>query len=151
MHRATSAFKRSGRPEGAEAIFGALGMLPDALRTAAARMVGSARVYNLTVSNIPGPRFPLYVLGSELLEAYPVVPLAENHALSIGMFGYRDHMHFGLYADPDALPDVTRLPAALNAALLALSEQPARLRPGRYAAEVLRSTKLGPARGGALD
>ena len=98
-----------------------LGMLPDPLRTGAARMVGSKRVYNLTVSNIPGPRFPLYVLGSELLEAYPVVPIAEDHALSIGMFSYRDHMHFGLYADPDALPDVRGLPDALNAAVLALS------------------------------
>ncbi len=120
VHRATSAFKRSGRPEGAEAIFGALGMLPDPLRTGAARMVGSKRVYNLTVSNIPGPRFPLYVLGAELLEAYPVVPIAEDHALSIGMFSYGDHMHFGLYADPEALPDVRGLPDALNAATLAL-------------------------------
>ena len=121
VHRATSEFKRSGRPEGAETIFGALGMLPDPLRTGAARMVGSKRVYNLTVSNIPGPRFPLYVQGAELLEAYPVVPIAEDHALSIGMFSYRDHMHFGLYADPEALPDVRGLPDALNAAMLALA------------------------------
>jgi len=123
VHRATAAFKASGRPEGAEAVFGALGMLPAPLRTGAARMVGSKRVYNLTVSNIPGPRFPLYVLGAPLLEAYPVVPIAEDHALSIGMFSYEQHMHFGLYADPEALPDVQGLPAALNAAVLALVRQ----------------------------
>jgi WS/DGAT/MGAT family acyltransferase len=131
VNRATSAFKTSGRPEGAETVFGALGMLPDALRTGAARMVGSKRVYNLTVSNIPGPRFALYVLGAPLLEAYPVVPIAEDHALSIGMFSYQDHMHFGLYADPDALPDVRGLPDALNAAVLALT---------RYGRSLGRST-----------
>ena len=53
----------------------------------------------------PGPRFSVYMLGAELSEAYPVVPVAEGHALSIGMFSYRDHMHFGLYSDPEALPD----------------------------------------------
>ena len=141
VNRATTAFKTSGRPEGAEAVFGALGALPDVLRTAAARMVGSARVYNLTVSNIPGPRFPLYVLGAELREAYPVVPLAEDHALSIGMFGYRDHLHFGMYADPDALPDVTSLPSALSASLLALERTASRgAGRRRYSGELLRST-----------
>ena len=120
MHRATSAFKSSGRPAGAETVFGALGLLPDPLRSRAARLVGSKRVYNLTVSNIPGPRFPLYVLGAELREAYPVVPIAEDHALSIGIFSYRDQLYFGLYADPEAFPDVLGLPDALNAAMLAL-------------------------------
>ena len=97
----------------------------DAARRAArpaARAVGSKRVYNLTVSNIPGPRFPLFVLGAQLREAYPVVPIAEDHALSIGMFSYGEHMHFGLYADPEALPEVSGLPDALNAALLALTQ-----------------------------
>jgi len=120
VHRATSAFKASGRPAGAETVFDALGLLPDALRTTAARAVGSKRVYNLTVSNIPGPRVPLYVLGARLREAYPVVPIAESHALSIGIFSYAEHLHFGLYADPEALPDVASMPDALNAALLAL-------------------------------
>lgn len=145
VHRATAAFKASGKPAGAEAVFGALGMLPDALRTPAARMVGSARVYNLTVSNIPGPRFPLYVLGAEVKEAYPVVPLAEDHALSVGMFGYRDHLHFGLYADPEALPDVAALPGALSAALLALERTALRgAARRRYSGELLRSTSSAP-------
>ena len=96
---------------------GALGYLPNALKTPAARLVGSKRVYNLTVSNIPGPRFPVYMAGAVLREAYPVVPLAEGHTLSIGMFSYRDWMFFGLYADPEALPEVRRLPGALERAL----------------------------------
>ncbi len=50
------------------------------------------------------------MLGAELSEAYPVVPLGGEHALSVGMFSYRDHMFFGLYADPETLPEVGELP-----------------------------------------
>jgi diacylglycerol O-acyltransferase len=137
VRRDTAGLKSSGRAGGTGAVLSALGLLPDPLRGAAARAVGSARVYNLTVSNIPGPRFPLYMLGAELLEAYPAVPISEGHALSIGVFSHRDHLFFGLYADPEALPQVRELPAALNASLLTLarayalrstsSVQPARL------------------------
>jgi hypothetical protein len=56
-----------------------------------------------------------------LSEAYPVVPLAEQHALSIGMFSYREHMCFGLYADPQVLPEVSELPEYLNGELAALA------------------------------
>jgi diacylglycerol O-acyltransferase / wax synthase len=120
VRRATAAFKASGRAEGAGLVFSALGLLPDPLRGAAARRVGRPRVYNLTVSNIPGPRFPLYMLGAELLEAHPVVPIAEGHALAIGIFTHRDHLFWGLYADPDAFPEVTDLPAALASSLVEL-------------------------------
>jgi WS/DGAT/MGAT family acyltransferase len=116
----TAAFKRTGRTAGTEAVLGAVGRMPSAVKTRAARIAGSARVYNLTVSNVPGPRVPLYMLGAELSEAYPVVPLSDEHALSVGIFTYRDHAHFGCYADPDALPDVGLLPDALCASLLAL-------------------------------
>jgi diacylglycerol O-acyltransferase / wax synthase len=117
VHEQTAAFKSSDRPAGFEALMNGLGYLPDLLKTPAARLVGSKRIYNLTVSNIPGPRFPVYVAGARLEEAYPVVPLAEDHALSIGIFSYRHWMFFGLYADPEALPEVRRLPTALERAL----------------------------------
>ncbi len=117
VHRETSAFKRSGRPAGAETVFNALGLLPPQLRTVAARAVAAPRTYNLTISNIPGPEFPLYVLGAELIEAHPVVPIAAGHALSIGIFTYRSQVTFGLYADPQAFPQVRTLPAALDESL----------------------------------
>ena len=112
MRRETAPFKQSGRAAGTGAVLGALGLLPDPVKNRAARLASSARVFNLTVSNIPGPRFPLYMLGAELSEAYPVVPIAEEHSLSIGMFSYRDHMFFGLYADPETLPEARKLPSA---------------------------------------
>lgn len=120
VHQRTAAFKRSRRTAGTETVLSAVGRLPAPVKTRAARVAGSARVYNLTVSNVPGPRVPVYMLGAELAEAYPVVPLSDEHALSVGIFTYREHAHFGCYADPDALPDLGLLPDALCASLLAL-------------------------------
>jgi diacylglycerol O-acyltransferase / wax synthase len=121
VQAATSEFKRSGRAAGTAAVLSMLGALPPMLKDTAARLAASPRMYNLTVSNIPGPPTPVYMLGAELREAYPVVPVAEGHSLSIGMFSYRDRLFFGLYADPTALPEVGTLPSALDAAILALA------------------------------
>ncbi len=133
----TTKLKRDGRPAGAQAVLGALGMLPDPLRGVAAKAVASPRLFNLTISNVPGPDFPLYMLGAELVEAHPVVPIAQGHALSIGIFGYRGRLHFGFYADPHAFPAVQDLPEAFDAALQELLLPPgvqrrrARSRGGR--------------------
>jgi diacylglycerol O-acyltransferase / wax synthase len=143
VHRATSAFKRAGRPAGAETVFNALGLLPAPLRTVAARAVAAPRTYNLTISNIPGPDFPLYVLGAELVEAHPVVPIASGHALSIGVFTYRSQVAFGLYADPEAFPGVRALPAALDDALRELER--ALARRAQQASVRRRTTRALPA------
>ena len=121
INDATSSFKNTGRPAGTGTLLGAIGLLPDPLKDRAAQIASSARVFNLTISNIPGPRFPLYMLGAELSEAYPVVPLGAEHALSVGMFSYRDHMFFGLYADPEVLPEVGELPSLIDAEVRALA------------------------------
>jgi diacylglycerol O-acyltransferase / wax synthase len=121
VHAATVAFKRSHRPAGSHAMLSAIGMLPDPIKSLAARFAASPRAYNVTISNIPGPRDPLYMLGARLEEAYPVVPLSEDHALSVGVFGYLNHAHFGFYADPRALPDVGDLPEAISAEIRALA------------------------------
>jgi hypothetical protein len=62
--------------------------------------------FNTVVSNIPGPRQPLYVLGRRLRAAYPAVPLARGHGLSVGVLSYRDVLHVGLYADPGVIPEL---------------------------------------------
>jgi diacylglycerol O-acyltransferase len=113
IHEATRAFKESGRAAGGEVVLGAIGYLPGPLKDRAARLAASRRMYNLTVSNVPGPRVPVYLLGAELEEAYPVIPLADDHALAVGVFTYRDRVCFGCYADPEALPDAGGLPSAL--------------------------------------
>jgi diacylglycerol O-acyltransferase / wax synthase len=117
IQRLTAEFKRDGRPAGAETVLNALGMLPDPLRALAARAVASPRLFNLTISNVPGPDFPLYMLGAELIEAHPVVPIARRHALSIGIFSYLDRLHFGFYADPHSFRQARDLPQAFDSAL----------------------------------
>jgi diacylglycerol O-acyltransferase / wax synthase len=136
VQAATSEFKRSGRAAGTDAVLSMLGALPAVLKDRAARVAASPRMYNLTVSNIPGPPSPVYMLGAELREAYPVVPIADGHSLSIGMFSYLDRLFFGVYADPKALPEAETLPRALEASILALarrrrSRSPSYDRPGR--------------------
>jgi diacylglycerol O-acyltransferase / wax synthase len=114
---ATTARKRSGVPEDADTALKTLAYAPRTVQKAAALALASPRVYNLVVSNIPGPRIPMYLRGCRLDDAYPVVPLSARHALSVGMTTIGDHACFGLYADPETLPDSDALARDLDAAL----------------------------------
>jgi hypothetical protein len=95
---------------------------PTPLQAAVSRLVASPRAFNLTVSNIPGPPDVMYMCGCRLAEAYPVVPIADRHALSIGMTTVGDDACFGLYADPVALPGVNELAADIDAEIDELVE-----------------------------
>lgn len=121
VRAATDRFKRNGRPAGVGAVMGGLGLLPSGLRGAMLR-AASLNSFNLTVSSIPGPRRPLHMLGACLDEIYPVVPVTEDQALSIGMLRYHRHLHFGLHADPEALPHAARLPALIAEEVRALGD-----------------------------
>ena len=114
IHLATSERKRTGEADGAADIVRSLGYAPGPLQRLLSRLVASPRAFNLTVSNIPGPREPLYMLGCRLVEAYPVVPIAEQHALSIGFTTVGDGAYFGLYADPVSLPESDVLATAVD-------------------------------------
>jgi hypothetical protein len=73
------------------------------------RLVSSPRTFDLVVSNIPGPPEPLWMLGCPLEEAYPIVPFADRHSLSIGLTTVCDEAFLGLYVDRHALPGADRL------------------------------------------
>ena len=101
---------------GADAIANIAGFGPPTLHALGARVVGSTmsgRMYNLVITNVPGPQRPLYAAGSRMLAAYPVVPLTQNQALSIGLISYDGGVYLGLYADRDALPDLELLATCL--------------------------------------
>jgi hypothetical protein len=117
IHRATAQSKSTGEPEGSDIALRGLGHAPHTLQRLASHLVASPRSFNLVVSNIPGPPQALYMLGCELEAVYPIVPLAEGHALSIGMTTIHGQACFGLYADQQGLPDVDRLAHHLDAAL----------------------------------
>jgi WS/DGAT/MGAT family acyltransferase len=118
VRAATARFKAQERAAGGAAILNSLGAFPMPVKDAAAKVAAAPRTYNLTVSNVPGPRMQVWLRGCALREAVPVIPLADGHALSIGIFSYADRITFGAYADPHALPQVGDLPVALCAAVL---------------------------------
>ena len=102
---------------GADAIANIAGFGPPTLHALGARVVGSSvssRLYNLVITNVPGPQRPLFAAGSQMLAAYPCVPLTQNQALSIGLISYDGGVYFGLYADRDALPDLDLLASCLE-------------------------------------
>lgn len=109
--------KDAGEPEGAQALLDALEYAPRTIQNVASHAAASARAFNLVVSNIPGPPVPLYMLGCELEEVYPVVPLADGHAVSIGLTTVNGQAFFGVYADSDALPDADELAGAIGEAV----------------------------------
>ena len=109
--------KSSGRVAGTEILLRSVGSLPEPLKRRAAKLAASPRLYNLTVSNVPGPRIPLYAAGARVRSIYPVIPIPEEHALSLGVLSYDGGLHFAAYADPVALPDAARLPVMIEESL----------------------------------
>jgi diacylglycerol O-acyltransferase / wax synthase len=117
VSQAMDGLKESKQALGAEVISGVQNFAPPTLLAQASRLNFSTRLFNLIVTNIPGPQFPLYVLGREMLEAYPVAFLPENHALDIAIMSYNGQMNFGLLGDFDALPDIGEISASISGEL----------------------------------
>jgi diacylglycerol O-acyltransferase / wax synthase len=122
VSHAMDGLKESKQALGAEAIAGAQNFAPPTILAQASRLNFSTRLFNLIVTNVPGPQFPLYVLGREMLAAYPVAFLPENHALAIAIMSYNGQMNFGLLGDYDALPDVNTLGDSIATELANLVE-----------------------------
>ena len=85
------------------------GFAPPTILSQAARLQARQPFFNLVVTNVPGPQFPLYLLGRRLLVLYPVVPLAQRQALGIAVMSYDGHLGFGLLGDYDALPELDEI------------------------------------------
>ncbi|HWB69004.1 MAG TPA: wax ester/triacylglycerol synthase family O-acyltransferase [Solirubrobacterales bacterium] len=107
---AMDALKVSKQPYGAEAIWGLndwfRDFAPPVLLGPTAAINFSTRLFNLLVTNFPGPQFPFYVLGRELTGVFPVGFLARRHALSVAIISYNGAINFGLLADRDAVADL---------------------------------------------
>jgi WS/DGAT/MGAT family acyltransferase len=87
-----------------------------------ARLVSRVRPYNLIVTNVPGPQFPLYVLGAPLLEMFPFLPLFDHQGLGVAALSYAGRVGWGLVGDWELTPDLGRLTAALDASFEELRE-----------------------------
>ncbi len=123
VREAMQGLKESKQALGAEVIAGLEDFAPPTLLAQASRLNFSTRLFNVIVTNVPGPQFPLYLLGRELQELIPIAFLPENHALAIAIMSYNGRLDFGLLADYDAMPDLDDLALYLEDSLVELLEQ----------------------------
>ncbi len=122
LHHVTHAMRAhtaSGQSVGADTLVRIGGFAPPTLHALGARAASgiSKRIFNLVVTNVPGPQFPLYAAGARMLEMFPVVPLAMGQALAIGLTSYDGGVFYGFNGDRDAMPDIATLAAMVTDAL----------------------------------
>ena len=142
VRHAMDGLKESKQALGAEAIAGAQNFAPPTILAQASRLNFSTRLFNLIVTNVPGPQFPLYVLGRRMERVFPVAFLPENHALAVAIMSYDGEMNFGLLGDFDALPDLESIGNSIASELATLVE----IARGREAQETQSSNGADPAK-----
>jgi len=114
--------KQSKQAVGATLLTELTDFAPPTIAGQAARLQSRQRFFNLVVTNIPGPQFPLYLLGRELEALVPMVPLAKRQAVCFGIMSYNGQVHFGLIGDYDAMADLDVLAGDLERSLAEISE-----------------------------
>ena len=140
VRRSMDGLKESKQALGAEVISRFNDFAPPTLLAQASRLNFSTRLFNLIVTNVPGPQIPLYVLGRELQDVFPVAFLPENHALAIAIISYNGGMDVGLLGDYDAMEDIETLASGISESLADLLA----------AAESVQATQAGMAAGADL-
>ncbi|UJA20169.1 wax ester/triacylglycerol synthase family O-acyltransferase [Thermoleophilia bacterium SCSIO 60948] len=109
--------KASKQAVGATMITELADLAPPTIAGQAARLQAGQRFFNLVVTNIPGPQFPIYLMGRKLERLYPMVPLAKRQAVCFGIMSYDGNVSFGIVGDRDAMADIEDLAADLEAAI----------------------------------
>jgi diacylglycerol O-acyltransferase / wax synthase len=102
----TAELKAGGEARTGAELLALAGLAPPLLHSVLARSSTGRRLFNLTVTNVPGPRKPLYAFGARLEEVLPLVPLAADHAVGIAVVSYCGRIFFGLSGDARAVPDL---------------------------------------------
>jgi hypothetical protein len=102
----TRKLKASGQVQGSEALEEVSDWTVSTLLTTISRLAAARRAFNLVVTNVPGPELPIFLNGARMLASYPLVPLFENQALGVALFGYDGALYWGFNSDWDALPEL---------------------------------------------
>ncbi|MDQ3964159.1 MAG: wax ester/triacylglycerol synthase family O-acyltransferase [Actinomycetota bacterium] len=113
--------KSSGQAVGAQVLTSIGEWAPPTIVSQAARLVARQRAYNLVITNVPGPQFPLYSMGREMLEVYPVVPISDNTAVVVGLLSYNGKIGFGLLGDFDAARDLAVFAEGIEKSIVELA------------------------------
>jgi WS/DGAT/MGAT family acyltransferase len=163
VRQAMDGLKESKQAVGAATLARVNNLAPPTILAQASRLNFSTRLFNLIVTNIPGPQLPLYVLGRKLVDLFPVAFLPKDHALAVAIMSYDGGIDYGLLADYDALPDIDVIAEGIDAALgelLQAARGNAVLRPRRTASEsranggpvsIIPAASARPKRGPAAD
>jgi diacylglycerol O-acyltransferase len=118
LHEETARLKQTNQALGASTLVELSRGTPLTLISLANRVVGPiVRPFNLTVTNVPGPQFPMYLLEAKMIASFPIVPLWSQHGLGLAIFSYDGNLHWGIHADFDAIPDTDRVAAAISMAI----------------------------------
>jgi diacylglycerol O-acyltransferase / wax synthase len=113
--------KSGGQAVGAQVLTDLSGFAPPTIMDQASRLMARQRFFNIVVTNVPGPQFPLYLLGRRMLDPFPMVPLAKNQALGIALLSYDGRINFGLVGDYDLMWDLDDFAADLEESLAELA------------------------------
>jgi diacylglycerol O-acyltransferase / wax synthase len=116
---ALRAHSETGKAVAADRIAGVAGFAPTTFHSLGSRVAfrevrGNV---NLVITNVPGPQFPMYLAGAEMVETYPVPPLFPGFSVSVGVTSYDGGVYYGISADRDALPDIDVLGQCVREAL----------------------------------
>jgi len=114
--------KSGGQAVGAQVLTDLSGFAPPTIMGQASRLMARQRFFNVVVTNVPGPQFPLYLLGRRMLDPFPMVPLAKNQALGVALLSYDGSINFGLVGDYDLLWDLDELAEDVQESLAELAE-----------------------------
>jgi diacylglycerol O-acyltransferase / wax synthase len=120
VREAMDGLKESKQAIGASTLAAVNNLAPPTVLAQASRLNFSTRLFNLIVTNVPGPQMPLYVLGRKLQDLFPVAFLPEDHALAIAIMSYNGALDYGLLGDYDALPDIELITQGLEDTLAQL-------------------------------
>jgi diacylglycerol O-acyltransferase / wax synthase len=149
---AMDGLKESKQAVGAATLAAVNNLAPPTVLAQASRLNFSTRLFNLIVTNIPGPQLPLYVLGRRLVDLFPVAFLPKGHGLAIAIMSYDGRIEYGLLGDYDALPDIDVVAEGIDEALAELLEAARRKQAGSVNGGKARSDADAPqANGGPVS
>jgi diacylglycerol O-acyltransferase len=133
LHQVSYAFRahsETGRAVAADRIAGVAGFAPTTFHALGSRVAAEeSQGVNLVITNVPGPQFPMYLAGAEMVETYPVPPLQPGFGVAIGVTSYDGGVYYGITADRDALPDIDVLGQCVREALDELVDSASDSRP----------------------
>jgi diacylglycerol O-acyltransferase / wax synthase len=114
--------KSGTQHEGSSVLLNIGDHMPPVLHSFLARSLFATRLFNVTVTNVPGPQVPLFYFGSKVREIWPLVPIAAEHAVGLAVFSYDGRLFFCINADRDTVPDLGVLNTGIAESLAELGE-----------------------------